>query len=684
MPVSQVPYRRVIAAVAQDERQLEIISQLYEHELPHCGGDQRRTVANVNQAIARTHGRRGTLYRIPVDLLTAFQDAGLPILHALDTLEWSWDGLQEAKERFTPPPSQDDEAAIHERAVEQITAALHGAWREVLLRSPRRLRTVIRCAWRNRWKSPEGFRQALNLAAAFVDLDCGETELTVLFRAFKDDELVGLGLGISSGTITREEVLAIARSPKVIVGLEVDDQRRVLEGMVSLRGRVRPDRFLRTVQALGIDAAIALHALTSDPSVAMRADVVRQRHTLSLPQYLSTYEVMWECAPIGFTDYVNLTERWAPDALSSIYRAYPDTEFLRRLIDVGQAAMVERAARVGVSFPALSRFGESLLRYLKLRPEVEWCDAARAFERWNGDAARADAHLALPATLRDHPAIRTLVERGDDAVLRDQQLLKLVVTVADAGHVVDLELLREFQRVGAWPNSRSTALVYGIALQFQSADEMVDAAVRRAAEAYDRLSPRKCARAARDRGYFRYAVLGELPVPASAPVEVSDTPEPIAPITSGIKRVRRPSGPVVANDAVPPAGVVPLTDLRMLHEQLDLRGLVPPGTNSEHVAAVILHGFCDLGVGIPRAGRHYIVEQNARGRIRRRCDISEHGVSDAWHWLSSIKIIVGPRRRGGDWAYALDLRDDHEEPIALEVSRRIRAFLQRFREQTHH
>lgn len=682
--MARTPGTTRVLAVAYDKREAEVLSRLYEYELPHCGGNQRRAVANVNQAMTRQRQNRSGVFHLSVDLLNDLQDAGLPALRALDALEWSWEGLQEVKRRFTPPPSQDDEIVIHVRAVEWIISALHGVWREVLLRSPvTLLRTVIRCAWRYRWKLQEEFRQALDLAAAFVDLGCDESELATLFRTLAGESLVGLGIGISSGVIAKDEALAIARHAKEIVRLDVGAQQSILSALISFRGRVRPDRFLRTVESIGVDSATAFHALTSDSGVAMRADEARQHLTLSLPQYLGAFEALRALRALDFDAYVELTEHWSLDVLQVIYVAYPNAVLLRRLIGVGQASMVERAARAGIPLPALSRFGESLLRYLKPRPDAEWLDAVQAFDQFSGVAVDADVYLALPATLRDHRAVRELVERVGVVVLRDRPLLDLVIVVAGAGYAVDVELLREFQRIGTWPSPRGMQLVYGLAQRFRSTGVPSDVALRRAAESHDRLSPRKCSRAIRDRGYFRYAVLGEQRAAAAAePTSVGSDRELAAPTPSGIKRVRRPSGPVVAEVAVPPAGVVPLTDLRTLHEQFDLQGLVPLGTDSKHVAAVILHGFCDLGIGIPRAGRHYIVEQNARGRIRRRCDISERSISDAWRWLSSIKIIVGPRRRGGDWAYALDLRDDHENPNARELSHRIRVFLQRFQEQT--
>lgn len=676
---------RASGPFTEDEasRLVVLATAIAKHEA-HRHPDFNELLEVVCGALHRvSRDRKSGAYHLPVDYVTELQDTGLPIARALDVLKWLHEGFLRWKvEVRCEPATEEQDTDMYWQAVQELIAALKGSWGAALLLQPKCLRSAIRCAWHCRMRQPEDFRVAFGIAAAYDEFGFNGSEIMEIFSGAQYGGMVGFGIGLSMGAITKPEVLAIVRSGTGIGGLPPEEQVRLINAAVAVRERVRPDRFLRTATALGVEVAVKLHALTDDSSLAMHANAVRERRGWPLSEYLYAYADL-HALPMSFEQFVMLTERWDLPALRTVATTYHDAALLCRLTKVGSMSAIARAAVVGIPQTALARFEDALLRYLKPRPDAEWCDAARAFEQWNGNAERSDAYLALPATLRDHPAIRTLAERGDDVVLRDQQLLKLVVTIADAGHVVDLELLREFKRVGTWPNSRSMALVYGIALQFRTADEMADAAVRRAAEVHDRLSPRKCARAIRDQGYFRYAVLGEQRAAAAAePTSVGSDPELAAPTTSGIKRVRRPSGPVVANDAAPPAGVAPLTDLRTLHEQLDLRGLVPLGTDSEHVAAVILHGFCDLGIGAPRAGRHYIVEQNARGRIRRRCDISERSISDAWRWLSSIGIVVGPRRRGGDLAYALDLRDDHGNPIALEVARHIRAFLQRFQEQT--
>lgn len=676
---------RASGPFTEDEanRLVVLATAIAEHEV-HRYPDFNELLEVVCAALHRvSRDRKSGAYHLPVEYVTELQDAGLTIARALDALKWLHEGfLRWKREVRCEPATEERDTDMYWQAVRELIAALKGPWGAALLLQPKCLRIAIRCAWHCRMRQPEDFRGAFGIAAAYDEFGFDESELMEIFSGAQYGGMVGFGIGLSMDAITKPEVLAIVRSGTGIRGLPPEEQVRLINAAVAIRGQVRPERFLRTATALGIEAAAALHALTDDPSLAMRANAVRERRGWPLSEYLAAYADL-RALPMSFEQFVMLTERWDLPALRAVATTYPDATLLCRLTKIGLVSAIARAAVVGIPQAALARFEGALLRYLKPRPDAEWCDAARAFEQWNGNAERSDAYLALPATLRDHPVISTLAERGDDVVLRDQQLLKLVVTVADAGHVVDLELLREFQRVGTWPNSRSMALVYGIALQFRTADEMVDAAVRRAAEAFDRLSPRKCARAIRDQGYFRYAVLGEQRAAAAAePTSVGSDRELAAPTPSGIKRVRRPSGPVVANDAAPPAGVVPLTDLRTLHAQLDLRGLVPARVDAETVTALIVYGLCDLGKASPYAGNNGLPERHVLRNTSRKYSSEPDVRERAWQWLQAVGIAVHPRGRGNQAVFALDLGDAHDRPEAREIARRTRSFLTWFQEQT--
>ncbi|MBI4434743.1 hypothetical protein HY635_02915 [Candidatus Uhrbacteria bacterium] len=654
-------HTRDVVVVVGDERQVEILERLYWHELPRCNGDRGRAVENVNGAIMRLSLNQGGAFSDPLNI-SDFQDAGLSVNDAMDVLEWSWAGLQEAKRSAAPPLSRDDEIAIHTRATRDLLDALRRAWRTLVMREPKHLRVLIRCMWRH----------CANVGAPLIRCD----------------------LGASIGAITGDEALAIAKNAELVAGLDANALRRLFATFASLRGQVRPDRFLRIVQAVGVDAAIAFGVHTDSLAAAARAEELRKQHALSVGGYLLTYGALKERHAIRFEDYVELTAVWPPDVVRRVFESYPSARLLTDAVAQGLGGTVVLAAQAGVPHAALERFGTGLLRYLKGRDDGALTAATDAFARYGGDAAATDALLALPRALREHPAIHRAIEVVGTTLLGDQLLLELVVAIADAGYAVDIELLREFRRAGTWPNTQSMRLVYGLAQRFKAIGVPNEAALRRAAEAHDRLSPRKCARAIRDVGYFRYVVLDELPLQvhpegnspkdlAGTAVDAQRNPAQSTLNERGPHQQRVRGAETGATSPMAPGEPAePTLDLRTIHERLDLRDVAPTEIVPGDAAAVILYGFCDLGLGIPRAGRHYIVEQNARGRIRRRYPIPEHRMDSAWKWLASIGIIMGPRRRGGDWAYAMDIHDRHVDPTAREVSRRVRSLLQWFREQT--
>lgn len=668
---------------AESNRLVTLATAIAEHEA-HRHEDPGELLEVVCAALHRvSRDRKSGAYHLPVEYVTELQNAGLTIARALDALQWLHEGFQRwKKEVRCEPAAEGQETDMYWQAVWELIAALKGPWGAALLLKPKCLHTAIRCAWHCRMRQPEDFRGAFGIAAAYDEFGFDESELMEIFSGAQYGGMVGFGIGLSMGAITRSEVLAIVRSGTGIRGLPPEEQVRLINAAIAMREQVRPDRFLRTVTALGVEAAVALHALTDDSSLAIRADTVRKRRGWPLSEYLDVYADL-RALPMSLEQFVMLTERWDLPALRTVATTYRDAALLCHLTKIGSVSAIARAAVVEVPQAALVRFEDALLRYLKPRPDVAWCDAARAFEQWNGSAERSDAYLALPATLRDHPATRILIERGDDAVLRDQQLLALVVTIADAGHVVDLELLREFQRVGTWPNPESLRRVYGLAQQFRATRVPPDVATRRAAEANDRLSPRKCARAIRDRGYFRYEVLGERPIVTTADRSsvVPEAPTPSS-ASSDSKRVRRPSGPMVAHDVAPPAGGASLTDLRTLHERIDLRSLVPARVDAEMAAALIVYGLCDLGKASPYAGNNGLPERHVLRNTSRKYP-SEPGARErAWQWLQAVGIAVHPRGRGNQAVFALDLSDAHDSPEAREIARRTRSFLTWFQEQT--
>lgn len=666
----------------ESSRLVTLATAIAEHE-SHRYPDPNELLEVVCIALRRvSRDRKSGAYHLPVDYVTELQDAGLPIAHVLDTLEWVHEGFQRWKrETRCEPATEEQETDMYWQAVRELIAVLMGPWRAALLSKPKCLRAAIRCAWHHRMRQLEDFHRALGIAAAYDEFGFDESELMELFDGAQYGGMIGFGIGLSMGAITKPEVFAIIRSGTGTRGLSPEEQVRLINAATAMREQVRPDRFLRTAMALGVETATALHAHTADASIAIRANAVRERRGWSLHEYLAAYTDL-RALPMDFEQFVELAERWELPALRVVTTAYPDASLLCRLTRIGSVAMIARVATVGVPMSVIARFEERLLRYLKPRTDAELLDAARVFALAQGDSAVADAFLALPKHLREHSAVARVMEQEGTDGLRDQALLDLVVAVADAGHAVNLELLLWFQRASAWPNRQAMVRVYGLALQFCAMGRGPTDALHEALESFDRLSPRKCDRAIRDRGYFRYIALGEMPDLAPALVAVSDTRVPAAPAASSVNRVRRPSGPVVADGVAPPAGGAPLSDLRTLHERLDLRDLVPERVDAETATALIVYGLCDLGKASPYAGNNGLPERHVLRNTGRKYSAESSALTRAWQWLQAVGIAVHPRGRGNQAVFALDLSDAHDRPEAREIARRTKSFLTWFQEQT--
>ncbi len=669
----------IIAAVAGDERQLVILERLYQHELPHCDGNQRRAAANVNRAIARQRGNESGVFSIPIELVSTLQDAGLSVLDVFGVIEESWAGLQAMKHRFASPIDAEGEVATHQLAISVLATTLQRDDCPNSLQHPRTLKAAIHAAWSRHHGGAEGFRDVLVHCGLLLDVGFDAGDVATVAAAYELSTLGDVIAGVRSGHVRTDEVLAIVRNAGAVVG--ITDSRRFFDAMSRFRHRVHLAAFLRTTRSIGLESAIAFHEHTKSSSVAVRAEEIRKQHVLNIGGYLLTYGALKECHAIRFEDYVELTAIWPPDVVSRVYVAYPSVDLLRNAAAQGLGSVVVQAMDAAVPWAALERFGVPLLRYLKGREDGALVAAADAFTRCDGDAAAADTLQALPLVLRDHPAVHRVIQEAGPATLSDRQLLELVVAVADAGHAVDIELLREFRRVGMWPNTKSMRLVYGLAQRFRAIGVPAADALRRAAEAHDRLSPRKCARAIRDGGYFRYAVLGEQPRAAAAIAVGADAPTTVERTWDADDDYWRPRHGEAAAPPGPEAdgperGVT--LDLRTIHERLELRDLVPDRVDAETAAALILYGLCELGQGAPFAGGHGIPERHVFANVRRRFHPDDDLLHGAWGWLRSIGIVRMKSRS----KFMLDLSGNHSSDVANETARRTSALLRWFNEQT--
>lgn len=661
--------------------QSEIMGAICRHEFPHHAHDARKTAQAVNRAWERiSAASQGTVFSISLQTVNALQDLGLPIEATLDVIEWCWDDLQEAKPRFDMPPDDQQTIAMHHAFVTQVVEALTATYGRLLLRPVSRLRTGIRCAWAYGDSGKRSFRSVLEVAAQLFEVGCTEGQLPVFFRAFTNDALLLLKEGISTGRITREEVLALAQSHGILQAFNPDEVNMLFRAFAETRGRIRPNTLMKTVGAIGLQSAIALHAHTRSPEVACRADAARKAHLCSLNEYLIHYGALDERFRVDFEDYVALTERWAPDILRVVYVTFPSTEILLDHARAGHAETLVHIARAGVNHETLRRFGRPLLDYVRAKTGSTASVAAAAYERCRGDPALADALLAIPEPLHEHPAVRQLLSDGQAVALGDSSLLGMAVVIGDKGLAVDVDLLRAMQRIGSWPQRRNLVRVYGLAVQFMRTGRDADESVREALYVFEGLSPRACHRAMRDVGYFRYHVLGERASPRQLAMTVgTDASSDTRP--AGRRAWRRESQRHAEDvvDVTVPSDAA--TALRTVHHELILSDLVPDRVDPESVAVLILYGLCDLGKGTPFAGSSAIPERHIHANVRRRWNPAEDGIDRAWRWLRSIGIIAHPHGRGNSDVYALDLRSGHRDAIAQELSSRVSAFLYRFRAQ---
>lgn len=674
---------RMLQTAGLTDAQRECVGRLLQHELPRHR-DASAAVEAVMRAARRQYQAQDPAYHLPVDLLTDLQDVGLPVLDALDIIVASWRGLEEAQDRHTPTTSDNERNAMHQRSVREIVEALRSSNAARALRAPKLLAFAIRCTWMNMSDWPAEFRPLLLRTGVLMDLGFHDRDIEVIVGTYRSSAaLAHVEQVVRSGHLTREEVLAIARGG--MLEISEADYGRWYAAMARFRGRVRPQELIETVRRIGLGDAIALHEVTDSTVIAVNADEIRKRHGLPMDTFIDAYRSLCGQHALKFESYVALAEHWTTDVVQCVFVAYPDTKLLLSFVHSGHVATVPRAAAAGVPHALLDRYGATLLRRFRHQPDDELGTIADAFALCRGDAEAADRFLALSKPLRTHAAVRELVEREGPATIGDRILLDLVATVSNDGAPLDLELLRAFVEFSRWPQRRHLVRVYGLARRFREHGRAPHRAIEETLAVYDRLSPRTCRRAIADPAYFRYRVLQRRSLPVAVAREIAAlSATDHAPAAPHVPYARLASGTTPGTEAIALDDSGSVLDLRTVHEQLNLRDLVPERADAETVAALILYGLCDLGRCVPFAGHHAIPERHILANVRRRFQPDEVALTRAWRWLVSIGILHAPKKRGGEPAYALNLTSDHAHAAGREVARRTSALLSRFHERLRH